>query len=80
MINRLRENFTQISNDILSDKDLSLKAKGLYAFLCSKPDDWDFSYDGLSFQLQEGEKAIRSAVRELVEATVLLRFPRSKAG
>lgn len=76
MINRLRENYTQVDNQILNNKDLSLKAKGLYAFLCSKPDDWEFSYNWLTFQLQEGEKALRSAVKELVEIKILLRTPK----
>jgi hypothetical protein len=35
-------NYTQVPNDIINDKRLSLKAKGLYLFLVSKPDNWDF--------------------------------------
>ena len=76
--NRVKENFTMVVNEVLNNENLSLKAKGLYSFLCSKPDDWDFSYDGLSVQLKEGEKALRSAVRELVEAKLLLRVQKPK--
>lgn len=72
MKNRLK-NFTIVSNIVLNDENISLKAKGLYAFLCSKPDDWDFNYKGLRSQLKEGEKAIRTACRELVTAKVLTR-------
>jgi hypothetical protein len=36
-------NYTQVSNVVLSNKKLSWKAKGIYAYLFSKPDDWDFS-------------------------------------
>jgi len=75
MVNRLQDNYTIVYNKILNNPDLSLKAKGLYAFLCSKPPSWKFSYDGLSAQLKEGKKAIRSAVKELVEAKVLIRVP-----
>jgi len=75
MINRLQGKFSVIDNSVLNNINLSLKAKGLYAFLCSKPNDWDFSYNGLSHQLKEGEKAIRSAVKELVNEKLLLRIP-----
>ena len=75
MINRVKENYTIITNEVLSNPNLSLKAKGLYAYLCSKPESWQFSYDGLTHQLQEGTKALRSAVKELVEAELLLRIP-----
>lgn len=76
MINRLRENYTQVDNNILSSANISLKAKGLYWFLCSKPDDWEFNYNWLIKQLKEWEKSIRSAVKELVDAEVLLRIPK----
>lgn len=75
MINRLRENFTQVDNRIINNDTLSLKAKWLYAFLCSKHDNWNFSYNWLCSQLKEWEKAIRWAVEELVNAFVLLRIP-----
>ena len=73
--NNLKDSYTIIANDILNSKELSLKAKGLYAFMASKPDNWNFSYDGLTFQLQEGEKAIRSAVKELENVGILIKLP-----
>jgi len=74
--NNLKDNYTVIANDVLSSTELSLKAKGLYAFMLSKPDNWQFSYSGLTHQLQEGEKAIRSAVKELEEFGVLIKLPK----
>ncbi|WP_018321641.1 hypothetical protein [Bradyrhizobium sp. WSM2793] len=41
-MNKLRKpdsDFTQIPNALLRDKDISLKAKGVYCLLFSKPDD-----------------------------------------
>lgn len=76
MINRLKENYTQVDNIVLNNKDLSLKSKWLYAFLCSKPDNWQFSYAWLTHQLQEWEKALRSAIKELVDFNILLRIPK----
>ncbi len=80
MINRIRENFTQVNNSVLDCKELSLKSKWLYAFLCSKPDTWNFSYNWLSSQLQEWEKAIRTAIKELVDIWVLLRYAKKVDG
>lgn len=74
MINRLRENYTTIQNSLLNNENVSLKAKGLYAYLCSKPENWDFNYNGMQSQLKEGEKALRSAVAELVREQLLLRI------
>lgn len=76
MINRLQDNYTVVMNKVLNDKNMSLKAKGLYAFLCSKPSEWNFSYDGLTHQLKEGEKSIRSGIKELVEHGLLIRVPK----
>lgn len=58
-------NFTQISNTALNDKELSLKGKGMLAFMLSKPDDWTFSTGGLRSQLLEGDTAIRKALNDL---------------
>ena len=75
MKNRLKNNFTIVDNSVLNSLDLSLGAKGLYAFLNSKPDGWDFSYRGLSSQLKETERVLAKFVKELVLANVLLRIP-----
>lgn len=63
--NKPANNFTILRNGALERKDLSLKAKGLYAFLMSKPDGWNVSIAGLASQLQEGESSIGSALKEL---------------
>ncbi len=62
-----KKNYTQVSNIVLNDKDLSLKAKGLFAFMDSKPNGWNFTYRSMSKQLKEGEISIRSALVELKE-------------
>jgi hypothetical protein len=58
---------------LLNDKDLSLTAKGLYGYLQSKPDEWDFSINGIASQCKEGQKAIRTAIKELETAGWLVR-------
>jgi hypothetical protein len=50
---------------LLNNKSISLKAKGLYAYIQSKPDDWDFTIDKIASQCQEGYTAVKSALDEL---------------
>jgi len=57
--------FGTAPNSLLNNKDISLKAKGLYAFMNSKPDNWEFSYKGLQSQLLEQKTAIKTAIKEL---------------
>ena len=57
--------FTQISNDLLNDKNISLTAKGVYCFMYSKPDNFNFTIKSLSGLLKEGERAIMNALKEL---------------
>lgn len=65
--------FTQVANSVLSDPNLSAKAKGLYAYLYSKPDDWDFSLHRIVLEMADGKRAIASGLRELEEAGYLTR-------
>ena len=57
--------FTQVPNEIINDKNVSLKAKGLYLYMVSKPDIWDFTLSGMSYQLLESEKTILKIIDEL---------------
>jgi len=77
---RATSKFTIVENETLNNKKISLRAKGLYSFLSSKPDSWNFSYKGLASQLMESEKQIRSAVKELVENDYLMRIPLKDKG
>ena len=65
--------FTQISNIILNDNQISLKAKGLYAYLFSKPDDWEFHISAMEKELKEKRDAILSTVNELIEHNYITR-------
>lgn len=66
-------NYTTICNEALNDSNLSLKAKGLWAFLMTKPGEWSINYRGLKTQLKEGQSAILAALKELEEAGYLVR-------
>ena len=61
-----RQRWTGISNAVLEDKRLSFKARGLLAYLLSKPDDWEIHISALCHASEtDGETAIRSALAEL---------------
>lgn len=66
-----------IPNTILQNKSLTLKAKGLWAYLNSKPDGWTFSIDRIATETADGRDAVRSAIHELESAGLLARTRRS---
>jgi len=65
--------FAQIKNEILSSTFLTWKAKGIYAYLYSKPDDWDFSADRICLEGIGDRKTILNGLKELEEFGVLER-------
>lgn len=65
--------FTQIKNSVLLDKKLSLKAKGLYAYLFSKPDEWHFATLRIADELGIGKDQVLTGLRELEEVGYLSR-------
>lgn len=66
--------FTMVANEVLSRADLSLKAKGLYAYLFSKPDDWDFAADRIAKECKEERKAVMRVLKELEVGGLLTRI------
>lgn len=72
--------FTQVSNSILNDKTLSLKAKGLYSYLFSKPDGWTFSAKRISKESRDGIDGIESCLRDLESAGYLSRKKEGTGG
>ena len=68
-----KNDFTMLQNELLQNPGLSLKAKGLLAYMLSVPSDWDYSISGLSSKCKEGKAAIRAAISELIEAGYVTR-------
>ena len=74
-------NYTIMSNHHLTDPNLSLKAKGLMSYMLSRPDNWDFTIEGLARQNMEGADAIARIIRELEGRGYVIRSrTRNKAG
>lgn len=72
-------NFTQVPNFIINDKNVSLKAKGLYLYMVSKPDDWEFSLSGMELQLKECKDSILSILDELIRFGYLTKIKRKNS-
>jgi hypothetical protein len=58
----------------LNDKSLSFKAKGLLAYLLSKPDDWVVYEAELSKASKDGRDSVRAGLKELMGAGYLHRY------
>ena len=66
--NRIRKRknpFSQIPNALLNDSRISFKAKGLYAYMYSKPDNWNFTIKSIASQNKDGIDSVSSALKEL---------------
>ncbi len=71
--NKTQNNFTMISNNILRDKELSMKDRGVLCTIISLPDGWDFSIAGLSALVPEGKDSIRKSVIKLEKLSYIVR-------
>lgn len=67
------KNYTVMSNYHFKDKKISWKAKGLLSTMLSLPEDWDYSIRGLEAMSTDGNKAVRSGLKELEENGYLTR-------
>ncbi len=66
----VKSNFTQVSNHVLHNTNLSLKAKGLYAYIVSTG---LYRISDLTAGLKEGKDAIGKALKELEREEYLVR-------
>jgi hypothetical protein len=71
---KIQRFFGAVPNDLLNNPDISFKAKGLYAYLNSKPDNWDFSVEGIAAQVKEGIDSVRAGIHELEKFGYLKRI------
>lgn len=67
------DNFTIVSNAIIRDARLSLKARGLGIWLLSHTDGWRLSIRSISTQVGTGVEAVQSALQELEREGYLIR-------
>lgn len=66
--NKFANKYTQVSNAVLNDNELTLEEKGLFCYLFSKPDGWEFHYNAMKKELKEkSDDTIRRVLTSLVE-------------
>lgn len=61
------DNYTIVSNEIFQRSDISARAKGIYAYIMTLPDDWKLYKSELYTHFSEGITAIDTAFKELEE-------------
>lgn len=70
-------NFTTVQNNIFryqkEGKKLSPEAWGVYVFMLSLPEDWDFTIRGLEKVVNAGKNKIQRILKELVDAGFITR-------
>lgn len=71
-LKKFEATFTQVANSWLKDKNISAKAKGVICVIQSLDDGWSFSVAGLATLFDDGENAIRGAIKELQDAGYLV--------
>jgi len=69
--------FTQVANNVLADKRLKIRDKGLFAYLYSKPEDWEFNFRRIAEDSDDGAKIILASLKNLEKYGYL---KRSKLG
>lgn len=78
--NKFANKFTQISNAVLNDNELTLEEKGLFCYLFSKPDGWEFHYNAMKKELNEkSNDTIRRVLTSLVEKGYITKTQTNKA-
>lgn len=67
------DGFTVIPNEVVRNRELSLKTKGLLLVMQSLPPEWDFKVSGLCTITGSGKDAIGASLRELEQQGYLVR-------
>ena len=74
-------NFVMLDKTFLEDDRLSFKAKGILAYLLSKPDNWKVIVGNLVKYSKDGKSAVYAGLKELKECGYYMKTPiRSEDG
>ncbi|KRM84134.1 primosome [Limosilactobacillus coleohominis DSM 14060] len=75
-----QKGFTTVDNTILNDEAVSWKAKGLFTYLWSKPDNWNYSVKEVTKHAKDGRDSTSDGVQELEELGYLKREQTNEKG
>lgn len=67
VINNIKKNFTISPNQLINDNSMSDRARFLFIYMCSKPDEWTFYNYQLTKALGYTEDTLRKYLKELIE-------------
>lgn len=76
----ISKNYTVVDNSVLNDERLSLKAKGLFVYLWSQPDDWTYYEKEVVRHSKDKLASLRSGIHELEQYGYLNRKRVRKKG
>lgn len=65
--------FFALSNDVVNDPRISFKAKGILAYLLSKPQDWKVLQGDIVKHGLDGRDSVRNGINELISAGYIKR-------
>lgn len=68
-----QKRFTTVDNTVLNDAELSWKAKGLFVYLWSQADEWEFYETEVVKHSTDGIRSMRAGLHELEEKGYLSR-------
>lgn len=77
---KIQKDFTVLYNGVLENPNLSFKAKGLWAYCMSRPDNWQFHVNHLATVSKDGVDAIYSALKELEQAGLVQKQQSNEGG
>lgn len=75
LIKRERGNYTNVSNVLVRDTRLSWKARGIFIYLWSQSNEWQFYVNEVAKHATDGRDALRSGLKELEQYGYLERRP-----
>ena len=64
-IKKKESSFTQVSNSFLRNNNISFKAKGLFCYMFSMSENWNFTLQSIATQQKDGLDSVKSAMDEL---------------
>ena len=78
--NDIKKNFTIIPNDIIRNKNISDRARFIFCYMASMPDDWKFYQGAMAKELGYTKDTLRKYIQELLETGYLYREQRREEG
>jgi len=78
--NKIKENFTTIPNSVIRNKSLSDRARFLFCYMASMPNDWQFYQSAMAKELGYTKDTLRKYMEELLSTGYLIREQRREKG